>query len=79
MSQLVNHKRRRFPRHIIGHAVWLYHWFPLSLRLVEEMLLERGMAVSYETIRRWDKKFGAAYARLLHCRPPSRKNTWHLI
>ncbi len=48
----VSYKRHRFPPQIIAHAVWLYFRFPLSLRLVEEMLLERGIVVSYETIRR---------------------------
>lgn len=57
----VNYKRHRFPRELIAHAVWLYFRFPLSFRLVEEMLLERGLVVSYETIRRWSLKFGAAY------------------
>lgn len=54
----VSYKRHRFAPQIIAHAVWLYYRFPLSLRLVEEMLLERGIVVSYETIRRWGKKFG---------------------
>jgi putative transposase len=52
MSKPVSYKRRRFPQ-IIAHAVWLYFLFPLSLRLVEEMLLGRGMIVYYETIHRW--------------------------
>jgi putative transposase len=52
--------------------------FPLSLRLVEEMLLERGIVVSYETIRRWAKKFGPDYARRLHRKKPSRNDVWHL-
>jgi putative transposase len=47
------YKRHRFPPELIAHAVWLYFRFPLSLRLVEKMLLERGIVVSYETIRRW--------------------------
>jgi putative transposase len=59
----VSYKRHRFPAQIIAHAVWLYYRFPLSLRLVEEMLLERGITVSYETIRRWGIKFGPNYAR----------------
>lgn len=54
----ISYKRHRFPPQIIAHAVWLYHRFPLSLRLVEEMLLERAIVVPYETIRRWGKKFG---------------------
>jgi putative transposase len=54
----VNYKHHRFPPQVIARAVWLYFRFPLSLRLVEEMLLERGVVVSYETIRRWGRKFG---------------------
>ena len=65
MSKPVSYKRHRFPPEIIAHAVWLYFRFPLSLRLVEEMLLERGIVVSYETVRRWALKFGPAYARRL--------------
>ncbi|WP_397515455.1 IS6 family transposase, partial [Rhizobium ruizarguesonis] len=67
-----------FPPQIIARAVWLYFRFPLSLRLVEEMLLERGIVVSYETIRRWCRKFGAAYAKQLRRKKPSRKDIWHL-
>jgi putative transposase len=63
MSKPVSYKRHRFPPEIIAHAVWLYFRFPLSLRLVEEMLLERGIVVSYETVRRWALKFGPDYAR----------------
>jgi putative transposase len=74
----VSYKRHRFPPQIIAQAVWLYFRFPLSLRLVEEMLLERGMVVSYETIRRWAKKFGADYARRLRRKQPSRNDIWHL-
>ncbi len=74
----VSCKRHRFPRQIISNAVWLYFRFPLSLRLVEEMLLERGIVVSYETIRRWGRKFGPAYAKKLRRRRPSRQDLWHL-
>jgi putative transposase len=74
----VSYKRHRFPREIISHAVWLFFRFPLSLRLVEEMLLERGIAVSYETIRRWAIKFGADYARRLQRKTPHRHDIWHL-
>ena len=55
-TSLVSYKRHRFPAEIIAHAVWLYDRFPLSLRFVEAMLLERGVVVPYETIRRWGKK-----------------------
>jgi putative transposase len=74
----VRYKRHRFPPQIISHAVWLYYRFPLSLRLVEEMLLERGIVVSYETIRRWAKKFGPNYAGRLRRKRPSRNDIWHL-
>lgn len=75
---IVSYKNHRFPPQIIAHAVWLYFRFPLSLRLVEEMLLERGIIVSYETVRRWSRKFGAAYAKKLRRKKPSRKDIWHL-
>jgi putative transposase len=78
MSKFVSYKRHRFPPEIIAHAVWLYFRFPLSLRLVEEMLLERGILVSYETVRRWSLKFGPAYARHLRRKPPSRRDIWYL-
>jgi putative transposase len=77
-SSPVSYKRHRFPPQIIAHAVWLYFRFPLSLRLVEEMLLERGIVVSYETIRRWGRKFGPQYARRLRRKRPSRNDVWHL-
>jgi putative transposase len=78
MSTTVSYKRHRFPPEIIAHAVWLYFRFPLSLRLVEEMLLERSILVSYETVRRWALKFGPAYARRLRRKTPNRRDIWHL-
>ena len=78
MTKPVSYKRHRFPPEIIAHAVWLYFRFPLSLRLVEEMLLERGIVISYETIRRWALKFGPDYARRLRRKTPSRRDIWHL-
>uniref|UniRef100_UPI001AAEF062 IS6 family transposase n=1 Tax=Rhizobium sp. T1473 TaxID=555321 RepID=UPI001AAEF062 len=77
-SPTLSYKNHRFPPQIIARAVWLYFRFPLSLRLVEEMLLERGIVVSYETIRRWCRKFGAAYVKQLPRKKPSRKDIWHL-
>ena len=74
----VSYRNHRFLPQIIAHAVWLYYRFPLSLRLVEEMLLERGIVVSYETIRRWGVKFGPAYACRLRRKRPSRNDIWHL-
>jgi putative transposase len=58
--------------------VWLYHRFPLSFREVEELMLERGIVVSYETIRRWCGKFGQAYANALRRRQPQLGDKWHL-
>ena len=78
MIKSVSYKRHRFPPEIIAHAVWLYFRFPLSLRLVEELLLECGILVSYETIRRWILKFGPDYARRLKGKRPSRRDIWHL-
>ncbi|RVO46322.1 IS6 family transposase [Sinorhizobium meliloti] len=77
-SSTISYKNHRFPPQIIARAVWLYFRFSLSLRLVEEMLLERGIVVSYETIRRWCRKFGAAYVKQLPRKKPSRKDIWHL-
>jgi putative transposase len=74
----ISYKNHRFPPQVIAHAVWLYFRFPLSLRLVEEMLLERGIVVSYETIRRWGKKFGPDYARGLRRKPAGKDDIWHL-
>ena len=71
------YKRHRFPPAIIGHAVWLYFRFALSYRDVEELLAERGVLVTYETIRQWCQKFGQSYANELRRRPrPGDK--WHL-
>jgi putative transposase len=78
MTKPISYKRHRFPPALIAHAVWLYFRFPLSLRLVEEMLLERGIVVSYETVRRWVLKFGPDYARRLKRKRPSRRDIWHL-
>ena len=59
-------KRHRFPPEIIHHAICLYARFTLSFRDVEDMLAERGLDVSYETIRRWFLKFGTVIAALSH-------------
>jgi putative transposase len=79
MNQPIAHyKNHRFPPEIIARAVWLCYRFPLSLRHAEEMLLERGIAVSYETIRRWGRKHGPGYARRIRRKPPSGSDVWHL-
>ena len=73
-----SYRRHRFPVEIIQHAVWLYFRFPLSFRDVEDMLAERGIDVSYETVRRWSAKFGLAYARRLRRSHPPADMRWHL-
>ena len=59
------YKRHRFPPEIIQYAVWLYHRFSLSHRDIEDLLAERGITVSYESIRLWCNKFGLKYVRRL--------------
>ena len=71
-------KGHRYPIEIIAHCVWLYHRFPLSLREVEELMLARGVVVSYETIRSWCAKFGPVYAAQLRRRRPRPGDKWHL-
>ena len=73
-----SYRGHRFPSEIISHAVWLYYRFCLSLRDVEDLLAERGVIVSYETIRQWSRKFGAEYARKLKRREGRLGDTWHL-
>jgi putative transposase len=68
----------RFPPEIISHAVWLYYRFTLSLRDVEDLLAQRGIVVSYETIRQWCEKFGPGYAARLKRRQGRLGDTWHL-
>jgi transposase-like protein len=63
---------------IIQHSVWLYFRFPLSYRDIEDLLAERGIDVSYETVRRWSVKFGLAYARKLRRSRPRPDGRWHL-
>ena len=72
------YKNYRSPIEIVAHAIWLYQRFGLSLREVEEMLLERGIVVSYETIRRWGKKHGSGYVRRIRRKSPSKDDIWHL-
>ena len=80
MSQPVNslYRRHRFPPEVIAYAVWLYFRFPLSLRMVEEMLAARGVDVTYETIRRWAEKFGRDFSSSIRRRAPQRGDKWHM-
>ena len=68
----------RFPPEIISYAVWVYHRFCLSFRDVEDLLAERGIIVSYETIRIWCRKFGPDYARKLKRSQGRLGDIWHL-
>ena len=71
-------KRYRFPADIIRHSVWLYARFTLSYRDVEEMLAERGLDISYETVRRWFLKFGSTIAADLRRTRSRPSDHWHL-
>jgi len=71
-------KRHRFPPEIIRHSVWLYARFTLSFRDVEDLLAERGLDISYETVRRWFLKFGSAIAANLRRNRPKPSDHWRL-
>ena len=77
-KQESSYRGYRFPPEIISHAVWLYHRFTLSLRDIEDLLAERGVIVSYESIRRWCMTFGLDYARVLRKRQARLGDTWHM-
>jgi transposase-like protein len=76
--QNISFKRHRFPPEIIRHAVWLYARFTLSYRDIEDMLAERGLDISYETVRRWFHKFGSPIATNLRRARPTPSDYWHL-
>src|ERR1700731_2942188 len=75
---LLSYRRHRFPPEIIQYAIWLYLRFTLSYRDVEELLAQRRLDISYETVRRWVRKFGPAIARRLRRRRPRPSDRWHL-
>jgi len=77
MHQL-SFKRHRFSLEITRHSVWLNARFTLSFRNVEEMLAERGLDVSYETVRRWFLKFGPVTVANLRRTRPRPSDHWHL-
>jgi putative transposase len=74
----ISFARHQFPPDIIRHAVWLYLRFTLSFRDVEDLLAERGLDVSYETVRRWVLKFGPLFAKELRRRRHRATSHWHL-
>lgn len=67
----------RFPAEIICHCIWLYFRFSLRFRAVEEILAERGVVVTYETIRQWCLKCGQVSANQLKRLRPKTGDTWH--
>jgi putative transposase len=71
-------KGPRFPPEIIQYAVWLYFRFSLSLRDVEDLLAQRGIIVSHETVRFWVAKFGRQYAKSIRRDRPQVGDKWHL-
>jgi putative transposase len=75
---LLSYRRHRFAAPIIQHAIWLYLRFTLSYRDVEDLLAERGLDLSYETVRRWVLKFGPVLARRLRQGRPRPSDRWHL-
>ncbi len=74
----ISYARHHFPPSVIHHMVWLYLRFCLSLRDVEDLLAERGLDLSYETVRRWVAKFGPLYAGRLRRQRPPPDDRWHL-
>ena len=72
------YRRHRFPGEVIAHAVWLYYRFPLSLRMVEDLLFARGIIVSHQTIRTWAEKFGRNFANRIRRRSGRFGDKWHL-
>ncbi|APX67972.1 hypothetical protein GJU89_15090 [Brucella sp. 09RB8918] len=67
-SHPAHFRRHRFAAEIITHAVWLYYWFPLSFRDIEDLLAERGIKVSFQTVSEWAAKFGLKFAHQLRRR-----------
>lgn len=78
LSDLSCLKGFRFPRSVIGYAVWAYHRFALSLRDAEDLLAARGIIVSYETIRDWVVRFGVQFAAKVRRDRPRPADKWHL-
>ena len=74
----ISYSGYRFPLEIIHQAIWLYLRFTLSFRDVEDLLAERGIAISYETVRRWVNHFGPIIAAELRKRRPKPHAVWHL-
>ena len=78
ITQAPNYRGYRFSADIIGHAVWLYYRFGIGFRDVEDVLAQRGVAVTYEIVRQWCLRFGSVYARKLRHRRSRMGDTWFL-
>ncbi len=76
--QTISCKHHRFPPEVIRHAVWLYAKFTLSFRDVEDLLAERGLDISYESVRRWFLKFGSQIAQNIRRARSAPSDYWHL-
>ena len=74
----ISYNGYRFPPEIVQQTIWLYVRFTLSLRDVEDLLAERGIMISYETVRRWVIHFGPEIAADLRKRRPKPHTIWHL-
>jgi putative transposase len=77
-NDAISYSGYRFPPVVISYAVWLYYRFPLSLRMVEELLAARGIDLTYETVRRWSESFGLGIARRIRSAALARGDKWHL-
>ncbi len=78
MMKTISFKHHRFPAEIIRNAVWLYSRFTLSFRDVEDLLAERGVDISYESVRRWFLKFGPQIAQNIRHARSTPSDFWHL-
>jgi len=77
-ADTISYAGYRFPPDVISYAVWLYFRFPLSLRMVEELLAARGLELTYETVRRWAVKLGLGIARRIRSTALAQGDKWHL-
>jgi putative transposase len=78
-TDTISYAGYRFPPDVISYAVWLYYRFPLSLRMVEELLAARGIDLTYETVRRWSVKFGLSIARRIRSTALARGDKWQVF
>lgn len=78
LMQSISYKRHRYPPDVIRYAVWAYFGFTMSFRDVEDLLAQRGLNVSYETVRAWTLKFGRQFARNIRRNRHKPTGRWHL-